>query len=249
MKITIITACYNNESTIIDTLDSVANQTHTNIEHLIIDGGSKDRTMKIVRVYPHVKQAISEPDEGIYDALNKGLEMATGDIIGFLHSDDYFNSNEVLANISEAFENSEDLDCVFGDIRFVKNDGSTKRYYSSARWNPKKFRYGLMPAHTSFFARKRVYDQEKFDLNYEIAGDFEHLIRVFHKRKFKYKYLPLVTTAMRPGGASTDGIRSNITINQEILEACELHDIKTNYVMIYSKYFRKIFEYLPKRGK
>jgi glycosyltransferase involved in cell wall biosynthesis len=246
MKITIITACFNNEATINDTLQSVVDQSHQHIEHLIVDGGSTDRTLEIVRSYEHVSKVLSEPDKGIYDALNKGLSMATGDVIGFLHSDDYFESQDVLAKINQEFDKEESLDCVFGDIRFIKKDGSTLRYYSSARWTPNKFKFGLMPAHTSFFARKHVYEQDRFDLNYSIAGDFEHLIRVLHIRKRRYKYLPIVTTAMRPGGASTDGVKSNLTINKEILEACKFHGIRTNYALIYSKYFRKVFEFTRK---
>jgi glycosyltransferase involved in cell wall biosynthesis len=247
LKISIITACYNNEQTIEDTLKSVQSQSYSNVEHIIIDGGSSDSTLEIIKEYPHISIVVSEPDQGIYDALNKGLALATGDVLGFLHSDDYFSDTEVLATINTAFETNSSLDCTFGDIRFIKENGDTLRYYSSKKWRPTQFRFGLMPAHTSFFAKKKIYDQHQFDLQFRIAGDFEQLIRIIYINKASYKYLPLVTTCMRPGGASTDGFKSNLTINKEILTACRLHGIRTNYLMIYSKYFKKIFEFIAKK--
>lgn len=246
MKISIITACYNNEATIRDSLESVKNQDYTNIEHIIIDGGSSDNTVAIAQEYEHVAKIVSEKDKGIYDALNKGLKAATGDVIGFLHSDDFFADDSVISKIAQGFADNPESECVYGDIVFINEEGKVIRYYSSASWNPSKFRYGRMPAHTSFFAKREAYENEPFDLNFRIGGDFEQLIRILLVKKRPYTYLPLVTTHMRPGGASTDGFRSNLTINKEILEACRQHGIKTNYLLIYSKYFKKIFEFARK---
>lgn len=246
MKVSIITACYNNESTITDALKSVASQSYDNIEHIVVDGASSDKTVALAKTFRHVSTILSEPDKGIYDALNKGLDLATGDVIGFLHSDDYFHDNDVVQKIVDEFEAKPQVDCVYGDIVFINSDKKVIRYYSSKQWTPNKFQYGRMPAHTSFFAKKKVYDKHHFDLSYRIAGDFEQLIRILYVDRTPYSYIELIATSMRLGGASTDGFRSNLTINKEILRACLKHGIKTNYFKIYSKYFKKVFEFLKK---
>lgn len=242
MNISIITACYNNESTIKKCLDSVSQQSG-DIEHILIDGLSTDGTIDIIKSYPHVAFFSSEKDAGIYDALNKGLEVATGDIIGFLHSDDVFCSNDILKQVGLFFQNDKSLDAIYGDIQFVDTNGKKVRYYSSRKFKNHDFSKGKMPAHTSFFARKKVYDAYKFKLGYRIAADFDHLLRVFLSEKYNISYKPILTTYMLTGGASTKNIRSRITINKEILRSCRENGLETNLVKIYSKYLQKIFEF------
>ena len=242
MKISIITACYNNESTIKKCLDSVAQQ-EGDIEHILIDGLSTDKTVKIIKNYKHVAFFSSEKDEGIYDALNKGLNAATGDIIGFLHSDDVFYSNNTIAQIEQYFLDDDSLDAIYGDIEFVDDQGKILRFYSSRNFNKNDFSRGRMPAHTSFFAKRKVYEEFKFKLGYEIAADFDHLLRVFHSGKYNIDYKPITTTRMLTGGASTKNIQSRITINKEIARSCKENGVRTNMLKIYGKYLHKIFEF------
>lgn len=242
MKISIITVCYNNESSIGDCLKSVANQ-KGDIEHVLIDGFSNDNTVQIIKSYPHVAFFSSEKDAGIYDALNKGLKAATGDIIGFLHSDDTFYSDTILEQVHDQFLIDPTLDALYGDIVFVNHHGKQVRYYSSKNFSTSDFAKGKMPAHTSFFAKREIYDDFQFKLGYTIAADFDHLLRVFMSNKFTIKYMPLLTTRMLVGGASTKNIRSRISINQEIIRSCAENEVKTNWLKVYSKYFRKIFEF------
>ncbi len=244
VKISIITACYNNEQTIKKTLESVASQTHDNIEHIIIDGKSTDKTLDIIAQFPHVSKIVSEKDEGIYDALNKGLKEATGDIIGFLHSDDTFMSKDVLTDVAKAFEQDNSIDGIYGDIQFVNETGKVVRHYSSKKFQFSDFAKGKMPAHTSFFARKKVYDAFPFDTNYRIAADFDQMLRVMTSGKFKINYVPLTTTKMLVGGASTRNIQARITINKEILQSCRTNGIKTSIWKVYSKYLKKVFEFI-----
>ena len=242
MKISIITVCFNNKSTIKNCLDNVSQQSGE-IEHIIIDGCSTDGTIDIIKSYPHVAFFNSEKDKGIYDALNKGLNAATGDIIGFLHSDDVFSSNTILKQVEAYFLNDSSIDAIYGDIEFIDSNKRKIRYYSSEKFKKSDFLKGKMPAHTSFFARKKVYETYKFKLGYKIAADFDHLLRVFHSEKYHIVYKPILTTYMLTGGASTRNIQSRITINQEILRSCKENGLKTNMFKIYSKYLHKIFEF------
>lgn len=248
MKISIITACYNSEKNLRQALESVRDQTYGNIEHVLVDGGSKDDTVNIIKSFPHITNWVSEPDKGIYDALNKGVEMATGDVIGFVHSDDYLHNKDVIATIADYLSNNKSVAAVYGDIVFVNDKDDNIRYYSSKDWSLKKMKIGKMPAHPSFYARKEVYDRYKFNLGYRIASDFDHILRVAMDPEFEMAYLPLITTSMRLGGASTDGIKSNIRINKEILEICKDNGLKTNYLKIYSKYPSRLMEFIRKNG-
>lgn len=243
MKISIITACYNNQATIANCLDSVASQSYDNIEHVLIDGASNDGTQEIIKSYDHVAFFSSERDKGIYDALNKGLAATTGDVICFLHSDDVFKTNMVVEEMARYFEEDESLDGVYGDIEFVNQEGKRVRYYSSSNFKIEQFAIGKMPAHTSFFAKNQIYNQFNFKLGYKIAADFDQMLRVFHAKKYKIEYRPVLTTSMLTGGASTKNIQSRITINQEILRSCKENGVKTNALKVYSKYFKKVFEF------
>lgn len=245
MKISIITATYNSEATIKDTLESVNAQTYPDIEHIIVDGASKDNTLDLVKKYgKRVSLIISEPDKGIYDAMNKGIKAATGDVIGILNSDDFFTSDNVISAIVFAFENN-DIDAVYGDVHYVNPENLNKcvRYYSSAVFKPSLFKFGLMPAHPSFYVKRSCYEKYGlYSLDYKIASDFDLLIRFLYTHKIKYRYLKKDFVTMRTGGASTKNLNSRMLLNKEDLKACRKYGIATNIFMIMFKYFYKIFE-------
>jgi len=245
MKISIITATYNSEATIKDTLESVNAQTYPDIEHIIVDGASKDNTLDLVKKYgKRVSLIISEPDKGIYDAMNKGIKAATGDVIGILNSDDFFTSDDVISAIVFAFENN-DIDAVYGDVHYVNPENLNKcvRYYSSAVFKPSLFKFGLMPAHPSFYVKRSCYEKYGvYSLDYQIASDFDLLIRFLYTHKIKYQYLKKDFVTMRTGGESTKNLNNRMLLNKEDLKACRKYGITTNMFMIMFKYVYKIFE-------
>ena len=227
-------------------MESLISQVYQNIEFIIVDNASTDMTIDLVTSFKLKNNSIkliSDPDKGIYDALNKGVSYASGDIIGFLHSDDVFKSNDVISLVASFFQEESSLDGVYGDIEFVNEDGKQVRYYSSAKFKEEHFALGKMPAHTSFFARKSIYNAFSFKLGYKIAADYDQMLRAFLSKQFKIEYRPLLTTSMLTGGASTKNIQSRITINQEILKSCKENGVKTNALKVYSKYLKKIFEF------
>jgi glycosyltransferase involved in cell wall biosynthesis len=248
MKVSIITATYNSASTIRDTLDSVAEQTYSNIEHIIIDGLSKDNTLDIVKEYPHVAKIISESDKGIYDAMNKGIRAATGDVVGILNSDDFYPHNNILKKVTEEFRTKK-VNAIIGDILFVSPNNIKKvvRYYSAKRWKPSKFVKGYMPPHPSFFVYKKFYEQlGVYQIDYKIAADYELLIRFLATNQLSYSYIPEAIVHMRAGGVSNESIKSRYVLNQEIVRACKENGLNTNMLILSLKYVNKIFEYLPK---
>lgn len=245
MRISIITATYNSASTIRDTLESVNAQTYSDIEHIIVDGNSKDDTLELVKQYgKRVSKIISEPDKGIYDAMNKGILAASGDIIGILNSDDFFTSNDVILSVVSEFENN-DIEAVYGDVHYVNPDNLNKsvRYYSSAVFNTNLFRFGLMPAHPTFYVKRSCYEKYGlYSLDYKIASDFDLLIRFLHTHKIKHKYLKKDFVTMRTGGLSTKNLYSRILLNKEDVRACRKNGISTNIPLVMFKYFYKLFE-------
>jgi len=241
VKISIITVCYNSIKTIEDTINSVYYQDFIDIEYIIIDGGSNDGTNEIIiNNIDKVDKYISENDEGLYDAINKGIEISTGDIIGILNSDDTFSSNDVVSLIVKCFEENE-IDVLFGDIAFVGGDYSIKRKYSSKYWKPSLLKYGYMPAHPTFYCRKELFNRYgNYSLNYKIAADFELIARFFTKnRDIKYLYIPYIMVYMKLGGISTSGFKSKITILSEIMMACRSNEIKTSFFHLSLKYLFK----------
>ena len=249
MKISLITITYNSEKTLADTIQSVLNQTYTDIEYILVDGASKDNTISIIKQYEplfegHMKW-ISEPDKGLYDAMNKGIRMATGDILGILNSDDFFTSNEILQKNANAFLQDTKLDAVYGDVHFVHpgNLNKSVRYYSSKVFKRSLMKLGFMPAHPSFYIRKECF--EKYGLyktDYKIAADFEFLLRVIYKEKIKIQYLPIDMVTMRTGGASTSGLESHKRIMKEHLRAFRENGIYTNRILLSLRYVYKIIE-------
>ena len=246
MRISIITVTYNSASTIKDTLESVKGQDYSNIEHIIVDGGSKDETVNNIKAYPHVAKWVSEKDKGLYDAINKGIQMSTGHIVGVLHSDDFFPNNKVVSRIAKQFKETS-VDAVYGDIAFVKPDnvGKIVRLYSSKKFTPRKFAYGYMPAHPSFYVKKRIYDEfGLYKLDYKIAADYELLMRLIYKNHISYTYLNEVLVHMRTGGVSNKTIVSRYILNKEIIKACKENGVNTNMAVLSLKYINKIFEFI-----
>ena len=245
MKVSIITCTYNSAKTVADTIRSVNAQTYPNIEHIIVDGLSKDNTLEIVKQYAGERQIIKcEKDNGIYDAFNKGIRMATGDIIGVLNSDDFFTSDNIIEQVVNAF-NKENIDAVYGDIHFVNTDNLNRcvRYYSSQNFRPWMMRMGFMFAHPSFYVKREYYEKlGLYKTDYKIAADFELLLRFVVKNKIKCKYLPLDFVTMRTGGASTEGIKSKNIINKECLRACKENNYYSNIILMWLRIVYKAFE-------
>jgi glycosyltransferase involved in cell wall biosynthesis len=249
MKISIITVVYNNQSTINDAIKSILNQDYPNIEYIIIDGNSTDGTIEKIQKYKdHITHFVSEPDKGIYDAMNKGLKLATGDIIGILNSDDFYVNDNIISEIINEFEDKK-VDLIFGDIVFVKPENLNKitRYYSSKDFHPDKFAWGWMPGHPSCFLKREIYEKYGyFKTDYKIAADYEILTRFMAKHGISYSYIPKVFVKMRTGGVSSANLKSNCILNQEIVRACRENGIKTNMPKVLLKYFTKIFQLIRK---
>src|SRR5574344_3104640 len=248
MKISIVTVTYNSASTIESTTLSVFKQTYSNIEYWVIDGCVSDHTLDIIRKYEQEFNGrlhwISETDKGIYDAMNRGIQHCTGDIIGILNSDDFFTSNDVVEKIEKAFD--EGIDAVYGDVHFIHNDNPDKcvRYYSSAIFNPMMLRFGFMPAHPTFYVRRHIYEKYGlYSLHYKIASDYDMMVRLFYKYHIKAKYINMDFVTMRTGGASTKNIRNRLLTTKEDVMACRNYRLKTNLFLISFKYMKKIFEF------
>jgi glycosyltransferase involved in cell wall biosynthesis len=245
--VSIITVSLNSVKTISDTIESVLSQTYSDIEYIILDGSSSDGTAELVKSFgKRISKFISEPDNGIYDAINKGIRLATGNIVGILNSDDFFFSNDIIEKIAASF-NKYEIDAVFGDAQFVDPVDPSKivRYYSSKYFNISKFKFGYMPAHPSFYVKREFFEKlGYYKVDYKIAADFELLVRFLYINQIKYKYLEIPFISMRTGGISNRSIHSKYILNKEIARACKENGIKTNYFFIYSKYFSKLFEFM-----
>ena len=247
IKISIITVVWNNRRTINDAINSVLSQNYRKLEYVIVDGASSDGTVEVVEEAIRVNSAkdikfISEKDYGIYDAMNKGILLASGDIIGTLNSDDYYLNRNVVSDIADEFV-TKNVDSTFADLVYVRTDDLDKivRYYSSADFHPKKMAYGWMPAHPTFFVKKRLYDQYgAYKTDYQISADYELIARFLVKNKASYSYIPKVLVKMRIGGASTRSLKNSWILNKEVLRACSENGIKTNIIKLLSKYPAKI---------
>jgi glycosyltransferase involved in cell wall biosynthesis len=245
--ITIITVSYNSAATISDTIDSVLSQTYQDIEYIIIDGASSDGTIEIIRSYgSKISRFITEPDRGIYDAINKGIAISTGDIVGIVNSDDVFYDRQVIGKVAESFMEN-DIDAVYGDAIFVSPENTLRivRYYSSGAFHPGRFRFGFMPAHPSFYVKRAFFEKlGLYKTDYKIAADFELLLRFLYVNRIRTKYIEMPFVSMRMGGRSNKSPKSNIILNREILRACRENGLKTGYFLIYLKYFFKVFEFV-----
>lgn len=248
MKVSIITVAYNSGKTLEHTIQSVLTQSYHDIEYIIIDGASSDNSVDIIR---RNEQAFngrlvwrSEKDRGIYDAMNKGIKLATGDVVGILNSDDYFTSNDVIERMVMAF--SDDIDAVYGDVHFVRNCQLDKcvRYYSSKRFSPKWLRFGFMPAHPSFYCRRAIFEKAGYyKTDYTIGSDYEMMVRLFIVYKIRAKYVPMDFVTMRTGGASTRSVRSRLQLIADDVRGCRENGLYSNALMVSMKYLYKIFEF------
>ena len=251
MKISVITATYNSAKTLEVCMDSVLQQTYKNIEYIIIDGNSKDDTLNLIntKAEKHTNIiVVSEPDNGIYDALNKGISKASGDVIGFVHSDDFLADPTVVAQIAEAFK-SETLDGVYGNLHYVQFDDTSKivRNWVSQPFYPKLLTRGWMPAHPTLFLKKEVYSQfGHFNLDYKIAADYDFILRVFKQEQHQFKYLPLTITKMRVGGASNRSLKNLFQKTKEDFNASSMNKIPFPLKVILSKNLSKIPQWLFK---
>lgn len=245
-KVSIITATFNSSVTLEDTLKSVAAQTYPNIEHIIVDGLSTDNTLDIVCKYPHVAIVNSEKDSGIYDAMNRGVSLATGDIVAILNSDDFYTSDAVVSNVVKAMED-EDVMGIYADLEYVGEKDTNKifRRWKSGLYHKNSFQYGWMPPHPTLFLRKSVYDQcGKFDLTLRSAADYEFMLRAFLKYNLKFKYLPQVLVRMRVGGMSNASLKNRIKANREDRLAWKINGLKPYFFTLYLKPLRKIFQFI-----
>lgn len=248
MKISIITVVWNNKDTIKDAIDSVLSQTYENIEYIIVDGASTDGTIEIVQSYgDKIDKFISEKDKGLYDAMNKGIRLATGDVVGILNSDDFYIEKHVIEKVLKEFE-EKNVDSVYADLVFVKPENLDKivRYYDSSKCIPDKFQYALYPAHPTFFVKRWVYEKYGvFKTDYKIGADFDIMARFLYTNKISYSYIKEPIIKMRIGGVSTSF--SSIWINAlEQLRVCKENGIETNIFKILMKYSIKLLGMIKK---
>lgn len=247
MKISIITVCYNSANTIEKTIHSVGNQTYCNIEYIIVDGGSSDGTLEILDKNSDVITIwISEPDKGLYDAMNKGIAMATGDLVGILNSDDTFKSNTVLEELAE-FHTSNRIDASIGNIIQHNDNNEIIRLYSSKNWKPEKLSVGFMPPHPSIFFKRDLFDKYGlYDLSFKIGSDYELITRFFLKNRISWKYSGITTTSMLVGGVSSSGYSSYKLITQEIKKALKMNGVSFSPWIINSRFAWKIIGFIKK---
>jgi glycosyltransferase involved in cell wall biosynthesis len=249
IKVSIITVCYNSAETIESTILSVASQTYTNIEYIIIDGASKDNTIEIIkRNESKISKWISEKDAGIYDAMNKGIALASGDIIGILNADDVFANENVIENIVKCFIDSN-VEGVYADLKYVRKDNLQKviRYWKSGSYTHGKFLYGWMPPHPTLYVRKEVYTKfGAYRLDMPSAADYEFMLRVIHVQKIKLAYFPEVVILMREGGLSNSSIKHRIKANRDDKRAWYLNNVKPRFYTLLLKPLLKVFQFVTK---
>lgn len=243
--VTVITVCYNSADSLERALKSVAIQNWPKVEHIVIDGGSTDDTLSILERYQnYLAHVVSEPDKGIYDAMNKGLDRAAGDIVCFLNADDQYASSHVLSLVAKQMQ-AHELDALLGDVAFFHSADPTRmvRRYRSDRFTPERLAWGWMPAHPALFLNKSVVQRVgRFKSDYRIAGDFDYIARAFYGYDLRYRHLPEVLVHMQTGGVSTAGWRSKVLLNQEVLRSCKENGISTNLFKVLSKYPMKLLE-------
>ena len=250
LKISVITVCFNSEKTIRDTIESVLAQDYPSIEYIIVDGGSNDDTLEVIREYPTcVDTVISESDKGIYDAMNKGIQLATGDVIGILNSDDFFENSCVISDVINQFKSNPESSLVFGDVVLVQPSNKQKvvRFYKAGKFRAWKLRFGWMPPHPASFFKRSAYEQVgNYSLDYKIASDYELFVRMLMVHKLPYSRINKVLVRMRAGGISTSGIKNSILLNSEIVKACKKNGVYTNLFFVLLKIPFKILELFRK---
>lgn len=249
MKVSIVTVCFNSAPTIEDTILSVAGQQGVEVEHIIVDGASTDGTVDIIKKHKSVTRFVSERDKGIYDAMNKGIALATGDVIGTLNADDFYADNHVLESVAKVFTNSVREAC-YGDLIYVSQENKEKtiRYWRSRKYVYGLFKTGWMPAHPTFFARKNVYEKlGGFNLNYKIAADFELLFRFIEQNRLNVEYLPKVLVKMRLGGTTNKNLSNVVKQNKEIIAILARHYKDFSLMkFFFNKLFNRFFQFVSR---
>jgi len=253
VKISIITVSYNSYNVIQHCLESVKSQNNVDKEHVIIDGASTDRTLSFLKARrEQIEILVSEPDKGIYDAMNKGINIATGDIIGFLNSDDFYASDDVLMKVSNLFKKNPSLDACYADLIYVKQKNVSKnvRYWKSSKFISGSFSNGWSPPHPTFFVRKSVYKKfGNFNLNYRIASDTELMMRFLEVHKIKASYVPEVWVKMRMGGTSNKSIKNILIQNKEVLYALRSHNLPVNRINFFiCKLISRSLQFLKRKN-
>lgn len=244
MKISIITITFKAEATLERTLNSVLNQSYKNIEQIIVDGDSKDKTLEICKKFPHISKIISEQDKGVYDAFNKGLNLAAGDIIGFLNADDVFYSENSVQEIVNAFSNNE-TDIVYGNLDYINDEGKVIRNWISKPYKKDLMKKAWMPAHPTFYCKKEVYDRlGSYNDSFKIAGDFELCLRFLEVNKVSSNYLNKKLVKMLVGGISNNGLKSKWIIYKEELRAFKINHININPFSFFLFKLKKIYQYI-----
>ena len=255
MKVSIITVCYNSEKYIRSAIESVLNQTYGDIEYIVVDGNSIDVTMDIVKSYESQFNGrmkwMSEKDNGIYDAMNKGVAMTTGDVVGILNSDDFYANSNVVAKAAQLLQ-EKNIDAVYGDLLYVHSNtiDKVRRYWKSGDYQKNAFLWGWMPPHPTFFVKREVYEKYGcFNTNFISAADYEFMLRIIHKEHIKLAYLPEILVKMRSGGKSNQSLKSRIRGNKEDIMAWKINGLHPYCFTRYLKPVRKILQYIQRPKK
>lgn len=252
VKVSIITVCFNSRAFISTAIESVLSQEYPEIEYIVVDGGSTDGTLDVIESYQgRITRVIHGPDEGIYDAMNKGLSVATGDIVGILNSDDFYTNNQVIGSVVREFSDSPGVQLLFGNVDFVSpsNLGEPLRLYSSYQFQPWKLRFGFMPAHPAAFIRCSAYEQVgQYKLGYKIGADFEWFVRALQVNSLPFHKVDKTLVRMREGGISTSGFASYWLSSKEQLRALRENNIRSNILFVLSRLPVKFFYKWLHRG-
>ena len=250
MKVSIITVVRNNVATINDAINSVIGQTYKNIEYIVVDGASTDGTVSVVQSYTNkIDKFITEKDHGLYDAMNKGITLATGDIIGILNSDDMYFDKNVIERIVNTFREKK-TDSVFGDLHYVDKNNTDKvmRYWKTSNFKPGSFAKGWHPPHPSFFVKKEVYEKYGlYDLELSISADFDLMLRLLEKHQISSVHLPKILVKMRTGGQSNNSLKNIITSNKSILRSFSKNKIRVNkWLYLFNRLMPKLIQIIKK---
>lgn len=250
MKISIVTPTFNSAKTLRDTLESILRQTYQDYEVLLQDAGSRDGTVEIAQEYQsrfgERLKIVSAPDRGLYDGFNKGVQRATGDVVGVLNSDDFYTTDKVLETIVATYAEHPEIDAVYADVHYVDSSDLTKpvRYYSSKKFTKERMEWGYMPAHPTFYARKECFEKYGyFDLYYKVAADFEYLLRLIYVNNIKTYYVEQDWVTMRTGGASSSGLKSHMRIMKDHFHAFRANGVRINPIKYFWRYVEKLQEY------